>query len=100
MNDSVVKALIAGAALVALTSAAAAATAEPWVLSPGMGYGYTRDGKTFAYKMGTSNAGELFKGAKKVPRDTLFFIGANGQLYMRKGPFLEDDGSFRFGPDQ
>ncbi len=40
----------------------------------------------------------LLKGAKKVPKNTLFFIGANGQLYMRKGPFLEDDGSFKFGP--
>ena len=65
-----------------------------------MAYGYTRDGKTFAYKMGTSNARELWKGAKKVPKDTLFFVGTNGQLYMRQGPFLEDNGGFKFGPDQ
>jgi hypothetical protein len=93
------KTLTAAAILGALAMPISAQAQEPtpWVLSPDMGYGYTRDGKTFSYKMGTSNAKELFKGAKKVPKDTLFFIGANGQLYMRSGPFLEDDGSFKFG---
>ncbi|MGX7742000.1 hypothetical protein [Rhodopseudomonas parapalustris] len=92
--------LLTVAALAALTSMAHAGGGEPWVLSPDMGYGYTRDGKTLAFKMGTSNAKELFKGAKKVPRETLFFVGANGQLYMRSGPFLESDGNFKFGADQ
>jgi hypothetical protein len=100
MNTTVVKTLMAGAALMSLASAAFADAGEPWVLSPDMAYGYTRDGKTLSYKMGTSNAKELFKGAKKVSRDTLFFVGANGQLYMRKGTFLEDDGNFKFGPDK
>ena len=27
-----------------------------------------------------------------------FFIGQNGQLYMRTGPYLEGDGKFMFGP--
>ena len=62
-----------------------------------MGYGYDKEGKTFSYKMGTNNAGLLLKGAKKVPKGTLFFIGQNGQLYMRTGPFLEGDGKFMFG---
>ena len=44
--------------------------------------------------------GLLLKGAKKVPKGTLFFIGQNGQLYMRTGPYLEGDGKFMFGPDQ
>ena len=57
-----------------------------------------KDGKTFSYKMGTNNAKELLKGAKKVPKGTLFFIGENGQLYMRTGPYLEGDGKFKFGP--
>jgi hypothetical protein len=70
----------------------------PWVLAPDMGYGYDASGKTFAYQMGTSNAKILLKGAKKVPKNTLFFVGENGQLYMRSGPFLEDDGKFKFGP--
>ena len=61
---------------------------------------WTKDGKTLAYKMGPNNAKELFKGAKKVPRDTLFFVGANGQLYMRNGPFVGDDGSFMFGREK
>jgi hypothetical protein len=83
----------------ALTTSALAQTAAPtpWVLSPDMGYGYDKDGKTFSYKMGTNNAGLLLKGAKKVPKGTLFFIGHNGQLYMRSGPFLEGDGKFMFG---
>jgi hypothetical protein len=69
----------------------------PWELKPDTGYGYDKDGKTFSYKMGTNNAGALLKGAKKVPKGTLFFIGHNGQLYMRTGPYLEGDGKFMFG---
>ncbi len=80
------------------TAALAEATAPtPWELKPDMGYAYDKDGKTFSYKMGTSNAGLLLKGAKKVPRGTLFFIGQNGQLYIRTGPYLEGDGKFMFG---
>ena len=98
------KAFLIAAALSALTTSASTTSAfaqstapTPWVLSPEMGYGYDKDGKTFAYKMGTNNAGLLLKGAKKVPKGTLFFIGQNGQLYMRTGPFLEGDGKFMFG---
>ncbi|MGT2439043.1 hypothetical protein ACU4GH_28365 [Bradyrhizobium betae] len=80
--------------------ACAQAPATPWELKPDTGYAYDKDGKTFSYKMGTSNAGELLKGAKKVPKGTLFFIGQNGQLYMRSGPYLEGNGKFRFGSDQ
>jgi hypothetical protein len=90
--------LIAVALAAPTTSAfAQAAAPTPWVLSPEMGYGYDKEGKTFSYKMGTSNAALLLKGAKKVPKGTLFFIGQNGQLYMRTGPFLEGDGKFMFG---
>jgi hypothetical protein len=94
------KTFLAAAALAALTTSALAQAAAPtpWVLSPDMGYGYDKDGKTFSYKMGTDNAKFLLKGAKKVPRNTLFFIGENGQLYMRTGPFLEGNGKFMFGP--
>src|ERR1700756_3061147 len=94
------KTLLMAAALSVLTTAALAQAAAPtpWVLSPDMGYGYDKDGKTFSYKMGTNNAKDLLKGAKKVPKGTLFFIGENGQLYMRTGPYLEGDGKFKFGP--
>ena len=92
------KTLLMAAALTALTTSAfAQAAATPWELKPNMGYGYDKDGKTFSYKMGTNNAGLLLKGAKKVPKGTLFFIGQNGQLYMRTGPYLEGDGKFMFG---
>lgn len=93
-------ALAVAAALAApTTSAFAQAKPTPWELKSDMGYGYDKDGKTFSYKMGTNNAGLLLKGAKKVPKGTLFFIGHNGQLYMRTGPFLEGDGKFMFGSE-
>jgi hypothetical protein len=92
--------LIAAALMAMMTSAfAQAAAPTPWVLQQDMGYGYGKDGKTFSYKMGTDNAKVLLKGAKKVPKGTLFFIGENGQLYMRTGPYLEGDGKFMFGPN-
>ena len=95
------KTVLAAIALTALATSAGAqgAAPTPWVLSPDMGYGYDKEGKTFSYKMGTNNAGTLLKGAKKVPKGTLFFIGQNGQLYMRTGPYLEGDGKFMFGPN-
>jgi hypothetical protein len=70
----------------------------PWELAADVAYIYESNGKTLSYKMGTNNAKDLLKGAKKVPKNTLFFMGANGQLYMRTGPYLEDDGKFKFGP--
>jgi hypothetical protein len=90
---------LVAAALSALATPALAQAAAPtpWELKPDMGYGYDKEGKTFSYKMGTNNAGLLLKGAKKVPKGTLFFIGQNGQLYMRTGPYLEGDGKFMFG---
>ena len=97
------KTILMAAALAgsALTTPALAEVAQPtpWELKPDMGYGYDKDGKTFSYKMGTNHAGLLLKGAKKVPKGTLFFIGQNGQLYMRTGPFLEGDGKFMFGSE-
>jgi hypothetical protein len=92
--------LLVAAALSAMTSSAfaQAAAPTPWVLAPDMGYGYDKDGKTFSYKMGTNNAKVLLKGAKKVPKGTLFFIGENGQIYMRTGPYLDGNGKFIFGP--
>jgi len=94
------KTILMAAALAGLATSALAQAAAPtpWELKPDMGYAYGRDGKTLSYKMGTNNAGILLKGAKKVPKGTLFFMGQNGQLYMRPGPYLEGDGTFLFGP--
>jgi len=71
------KTLLMTAALAVLTTAALAQAAAPtpWELKPDVGYGYDKDGKTFSYKMGTNNAGLLLKGAKKVPKGTLFSSG-------------------------
>jgi hypothetical protein len=93
------KTVLTVAVLAGLSTCACAqgAAPTPWELKPDMGYAYGKDGKTLSYKMGTNNAGTLLKGAKKVPKGTLFFVGENGQLYMRTGPYLEDDGRFKFG---
>ena len=87
----------AGLSVLATFALAQAAGPAPWELKPDTGYAYDKDGKTFSYPMGTRNAGQLLKGAKKVPKGTLFFVGQNGQLYMRTGPYLEGDGKFMFG---
>jgi hypothetical protein len=94
-----IKTFLIAAGLSVLTSSAfaQAPAPAPWELKSDMGYAYGKDGKTLAYKLGTSNAGTLLKGAKKVPKGTLFFVGENGQLYMRTGPYLEDNGKFKFG---
>lgn len=97
MTHFLTKIFFATATFAALTTCAFAQAAAPWELKPDMGYAYDKDGKTWSYKMGTNNAGTLLKGAKKVPKGTLFFIGHNGQLYMRSGPYLEGDGKFMFG---
>lgn len=91
--------LTAGALTLLALPAFAQTTPTPWELRPDMAYVYGKDGTTLAYKMGTNNAGLLLKGARKVPRGTLFFMGHNGQLYMRSGPYLDDDGKFMFGSD-
>ena len=91
-----IKPLMAVAVFAALTVPALAQEPAAWELKPDMGYAYDKEGKTHVYKMGTSNAGVLLKGAKKVPKGTLFFVGHNGQLYMRTGPYLDGD-KFMFG---
>jgi hypothetical protein len=95
------KTLLLAAALggVATLAYAQAAGPTPWEMKPDIGYGYDKEGKTFQYKMGTNNAGQLLKGAKKVPKGTLFFIGQNGQLYIRSGPYLDGGGKFLFGSE-
>ena len=93
------KTLVLAAAIggFATSAFAQAAAPTPWEMKPDTVYAYDKEGKTFQYKMGTSNAGSLLKGAKKVPKGTLFFVGQNGQLYMRSGPYLDGGGKFLFG---
>ncbi|WOH50230.1 hypothetical protein [Bradyrhizobium sp. sBnM-33] len=101
MTSVSTKSVLVAVALTGLATSACAqgAAPTPWELKSDMAYAYGRDGKTLAYKLGTNNAGLLLKGAKKVPKGTLFFIGQNGQLYMRSGPYLEGDGKFMFGSE-
>ncbi|UPJ54567.1 hypothetical protein IVB30_40210 [Bradyrhizobium sp. 200] len=101
MTSILTKTVLAVAVLAGFSASAFAqgAAPTPWELKSDMGYAYGRDGKTLSYKLGTNNAGLLLKGAKKVPKGTLFFIGQNGQLYMRSGPYLEGDGKFMFGSE-
>jgi len=96
-----VKTLVAAAALSALATSAIAQAdkGEPWVLKMDRGYAYGKHGELVSYKMGTNNAEWLFRGAKKVPKGTLFFMAENGQLYMRSAPYLEGDGKFMFGAE-
>lgn len=91
-------AMFAGALALASPAFGQSGEAQPWSFTTDRGYGYDKEGKMLSYKMGTNNANLLLKGAKKVPRNTLFFIGENGQLYMRSGPYLEGSGRFMFGP--
>jgi hypothetical protein len=99
MTKLSMKTCLMAVAVTGLTTSAFAQAAAPaaWELKPDTAYGYDKDGKTASYKMGTNNAGALLKGAKKVPKGTMFFLGHNGQLYMRTGPYLEGDGKFMFG---
>jgi hypothetical protein len=98
MRQLSMKTLVVAALCLPATAAfAQTAGPTPWELKPDTGYAYDKEGKTHTYKMGTNNAGSLLKGAKKVPKGTLFFIGQNGQLYIRTGPYLEGDGKFMFG---
>ena len=82
MTSILTKTVLAVAVLAGFSTCAFAqgAAPTPWELKPDMGYAYGKDSKTLSYKMGTNNAGLLLKGAKKVPKGTLFFIGQNGQL--------------------
>ena len=81
-------AALAVAALAAPTTSAfaQAAAPTPWELKSDTGYAYGKDGKTFTYKMGTNNAGLLLKGAKKVPKGTLFFIGRTASSICGPAP--------------
>ena len=98
VRSSIMTFLAAAGFAVLAGAAFGQASPAPWTFSTDTGYGYGTDGKMTPLKLGTNNAKELFKGAKKVPRNTLFFLGENGQLYMRTGPYLEGDGKFKFGP--
>jgi len=66
-----------------------AAAPTPWVLTPDMGYGYDKEGKTFFLQDGHQQCGAAAEGREESTQGTLFFIGQNGQLYMRTARTLK-----------
>jgi len=77
------------------TAALAEARPPPWELKPDMAMPTTRTARHFPTRW-AQQCRLLLKGAKKVPRGTLFFIGQNGQLYMRTAP-ISGRRKFMFG---
>jgi len=65
-------------------------------LKPDTGYAYDKEARLLLQD-GHQQCRHAVEGAKKVPKGTLFFVGHNGLLYMRTGPYLEGDGSSMFG---
>jgi hypothetical protein len=101
MTRGSTKTLLLAATICGFSTAAfaQAAAPTPWELKPDTAYAYDKEGKTFQYKRGPNNANQLCKGAKKVPKGTIFFLAENGQLYMRSAPYLGGDGKFLFGAE-
>jgi hypothetical protein len=80
------KTLIAAAALAVM--AMSAFSQVPWEFNPGMAYMYAGPGKMTAMAMasGAKNHEAMMKHAKKVPNNTVFFMGG-GQMYDPTGNF-------------
>lgn len=74
-------ALIAGGMSLALLTQAAAQNLEPWDIRERSAYVVMMDGKMMRMSVGDKGMGMLMKGAKKVPRGTVFMM-SGGQLYM------------------
>lgn len=89
------KVLFGAAATLALATPAFAQGAEPWDLKERMAYAVTPSGKMMA--MAISDKGmTMMKGAKKVPRGTVFFM-RNGELYMMSKGAFDKAGNFMGG---
>jgi len=70
-----------GLVLASLTSAFAQGGLEPWDIRDRSAYVVMMDGKMMRVSVGDKGMGMLMKGAKKVPRGTVFMM-SGGQLYM------------------
>ena len=62
---------------------------------------YVRAGELFSIIPLNGTADHVVNGGFPFDLPALkpFFIGANGQLYMRTGPYLGGDGGFKFGSE-
>ena len=74
-------ALVAGGMSLALLTHAAAQNLEPWDIREHSAYVIMMDGKMMRVNLSDKGMATLMKGAKKVPRGTVFVM-SGGQLYM------------------
>ena len=74
-------ALVAGGMSVALMTGALAQGNEPWDVKERTAYVVMMDGTMKTVRLGDKGMAMLMKGAKKVPRGTVFVM-SGGQLYM------------------
>jgi hypothetical protein len=90
-------ALIAAGMSIALLSGAAAQNLEPWDIREHTAYVITMDGKMMRMTMSDKAMATLMKGAKRVPRGTVFVM-SGGQLYMVNAAKMFDKaGNFMAG---
>ena len=90
-------ALIAAGMSIALLSGAAAQNLEPWDVREHTAYVITMDGKMMRTAMSDKAMATLMKGAKRVPRGTVFVM-SGGQLYMVNAAKMFDKaGNFMAG---
>ena len=74
-------ALAAAGMSLALVTGALAQGLEPWDIRERSAYVVMMDGKMMRVSLGDKGMTMLMKGAKKVPRGTVFVL-SGGQLYM------------------
>jgi hypothetical protein len=74
-------ALVAAGMSLALLTHAAAQNLEPWDIREHSAYVIMMDGKMMRVNLSDKGMATLMKGAKKVPRGTVFVM-SGGQLYM------------------
>ena len=90
-------ALIAAGMSMALLTGAVAQNLEPWDIREHTAYVITMDGKTMRVSMSDKGMATLMKGAKRVPRGTVFVM-SGGQLYMVNAAKMFDKaGNFMAG---
>jgi hypothetical protein len=90
------KTLLAAAALTAVSGATYALDSGDWMRESDVAYVYTAEGKTMTVRMKSPNHAMMMQGARKVPRNTMFFM-VDGDLYMRGGNMWDKAGNFMGG---
>ena len=90
-------ALIAAGMSMVLLTGAVARNLEPWDIREHTAYVITMDGKAMRVSMSDKGMTTLMKGAKRVPRGTVFVM-SGGQLYMVNASKMFDKaGNFMAG---